>query len=297
MLGTISNCPNVNMDQICREKYIQGGVGLYIADFIDFTPRIELTVMDETIFESIFVDVHISSSRSITIGTIYRSPVEIVSNHDKFRKHLHTVLNIINSGKNDCFIMGDMNYDLLDTDSADEDLFKDKMYTNSFYPIINKPTRITKTTATSIDNIWTNIIDKPITSGIITDCIADHLPTFQLCEIGEINKKIKTVKCFSESRLQKFRNKAMTIDLSAAYCKEQLDDALDVIYNGIDQCMSVFDIDIQQNTENKRIWYTKELHRLKIKKEKLYRNFMRSQSVSDQILSIQAKNKYFCKLL
>ena len=119
--------------------------------------------------------------------------------------------------------------------SADEDLVKEVMYANSFYPIINKPTLITQTTATSIDNIWTNIIDKPITSGIITDCIADHLPTFQLCEIGEVVKKIKNTQCFSERRLLKFTEKASTIDLSAVYYKENIDDALDVIYDGINQ--------------------------------------------------------------
>ena len=294
--GFFQNLSGYEFYPNCREKYAQGGVGLYIAHTIDFTPRIELTVMDEKIFESIFVDVHINSSRSVTVGTIYRSPDQIVANNDKFRKHLHTVLTLINIRKNDSFIMGDMNYDLLDTDSADEDLFKDEMYANSFYPVINKPTRITKTTGTSIDNIWTNIIDKPITSGIITDCIADHLPTFQLTEIGEINKKSKTTRCFSERRLQIFRDRALEIDLSAAYYAEQLDDALEVIYKGINQCMPVFDITIQQNTENKQIWYTKDLHKLKIKKERLYRKFMCSKSTSDQSLSNQAKNKYFYEL-
>ena len=237
-----------------------------IADTIDFTPLSELTLMDEKIFESVFVDVCINSSRRITVGTIYRPPDQIVESNNKFCKHLNTLLTQINARKNDCFIMGDMNYDLLDTESADEDLFKDEMYTNSFYPIINKPTRITETTATSIDNIWTNIIDKPITSGIITNCIADHLPTFQLSEIGEISKKSKTTQCFSERRLLNFRDKARKIDLSATYYEERLDEALEVIYNGIDQCMPIFDIPIPQNTENKQIWYTKDLHRLKIKK-------------------------------
>ena len=121
----------------CREKYVQGGVALYIADFIaDYTVRSELTVMDEKMFESVFVDIPINSSQKITVGTIYRPPIELVENHNQFRKHLNTLLTQINAQKSKCFIMGDMNYDLLDTESADEDLFKEVMYANAFYPII-----------------------------------------------------------------------------------------------------------------------------------------------------------------
>lgn len=86
------------------------------------------------------------------------------------------------------------------------------------------------------------LISYPIMSGIVTDCIADHLPSFQLSEIGGVVNKNKTTQCFSKHRLLKFRDKARTIDLSATYYKENLDDALEVIYNGIDKCMPVFDI-------------------------------------------------------
>ena len=68
--------------------------------------------------------------------------------------------------------MGDMNYDHLDVDSHAEDLFKDEMFSFSYYSIINH--RIIDSSATVIDHIWTHIVDKPITSGILTDQIADH---------------------------------------------------------------------------------------------------------------------------
>ena len=76
--------------------------------------------------------------------------------------------------------MGDMNYDLLDLDSSSEDLFKDEMFSYSYYPIINHPTQITDGSSTCIDHIWTNIKDREITSGIFTDEIADtYFSNFQ----------------------------------------------------------------------------------------------------------------------
>ena len=69
----------------------------------------------------------------------------------------------------DTSLMGDMNYDLLDIDSLSEDLFKDEMFSYSYSPIINHPTRITDDSATCIDHIWTNTKDCQITSGIFTD--------------------------------------------------------------------------------------------------------------------------------
>ena len=45
------------------------------------------------------------------------------------------------------------------------------------YPSITKPTRITNTSATSIDNIFTNNYAKQV-SGIILNDLSDHLPIF-----------------------------------------------------------------------------------------------------------------------
>ena len=98
---------------------------------------------------------------------------------------------------------GDMNYDILDLDSQAEDLFKDEMFSYYYYPLINHPTRITDTSATCIDHIWTNIKDRHITSGIFTDEIADHLPVFQVSDLGDISVKESTKPFLSPCDLEK----------------------------------------------------------------------------------------------
>ena len=47
-----------------------------------------------------------------------------------------------------------------------------------FYPLVSLPTRITDTTATLIDNIFTNNVDCQIASGLVMADISDHLPVY-----------------------------------------------------------------------------------------------------------------------
>jgi hypothetical protein len=63
-----------------------------------------------------------------------------------------------------CYLMGDFNMNLLNYQSHNQtNEFLDIMYSNMFFPLITRPTRITSHTATLIDNIFiyifTNHID------------------------------------------------------------------------------------------------------------------------------------------
>ncbi|KAK2181449.1 hypothetical protein NP493_397g00017 [Ridgeia piscesae] len=58
-----------------------------------------------------------------------------------------------------CYIMGDFNINLTNYGSHTETQdYIDAMFQHSFIPLINKPTRITTTTATVIDNIYIAMI-------------------------------------------------------------------------------------------------------------------------------------------
>ena len=91
--------------------------------------------------------------------------------------------------------MGDFNINLTNYGSHTETQdYIDAMFQHSFMPLINKPTRITTTTATVIDNIYSNDIlgTNYQSHGIIYAAISDHLPIFVLTK--EINDtKVDTV--------------------------------------------------------------------------------------------------------
>ena len=72
-----------------------------------------------------------------------------------FENKLNAILTEVNkTGKITC-LTGDFNIDLLKSDDCDySNRFCEQLFTSSFYPLINRPTRITQHTATLIDNIF-----------------------------------------------------------------------------------------------------------------------------------------------
>ena len=99
--------------------------------------------------------------------------------------------------------MGDFNNDLLKLDLNDNsNSFINLMFSSAFYPTISKPTRITKSTATLIDNIFSNTLEEECETGLLLTDLSDHLPVFQLnlseptCstrKISQVSKKCRIV--------------------------------------------------------------------------------------------------------
>ena len=83
----------------------------------------------------------------------YRQPAGIYSELEKYMKDFTKVKN---NGK-DLYIVGDMNLNLLDhsTNSKVKE-YLNIVFQNLLIPMINKPTRVSKSNATIIDHILTN---------------------------------------------------------------------------------------------------------------------------------------------
>ena len=65
------------------------------------------------------------------------------------------------------------------------DLFK---ISSMFLPMITKPTRITKSTATLIDSIFSNDNKNSYFNGILYSDLSDHLPVFSIVKNEEISQ-------------------------------------------------------------------------------------------------------------
>ena len=74
--------------------------------------------------------------------------------------------------------MGDFNINLLKYDCCNfANHFFKQLSSSGYMLLITKPTRITKSTATLIDNIFTNNLSRTEqSSGILINDISDHLP-------------------------------------------------------------------------------------------------------------------------
>ena len=115
------------------------------------------------------------SETNIIVGVVYRRPGSDIST---FNDTLSDTLTIIKNEKKESLHSGDYNLDLLKPDSHNPtNDFILTNFTHSFIPQINKPTRVMSSTATIINNIFTNTIhDAETTNGILITDISDHFP-------------------------------------------------------------------------------------------------------------------------
>ena len=125
-------------------------------------------------WKSLFINVQFEG-RNLTCGTIYRPHHSDTGGLTCFFEDIDLIFKELNKTKKKCFLMGDFNINLLDSSDNNTQLFTDAMFNSNFYPLINKPTRITSSSASTIDHIWTNVTNTCINSGIITHCVTDHL--------------------------------------------------------------------------------------------------------------------------
>ena len=94
------------------------------------------------------------------------------------------------------------------------------MTSNSLYTLISKPTRITSSTATLIDNIFTNNLELNMNRGIFYTDLSDHLPVFQVTHlkmIVEPPRQKRFVRLINSTTMSAFRSKLEGVDWSSVY--------------------------------------------------------------------------------
>jgi hypothetical protein len=180
------NIPGYNL--VCRNRQTgsRGGVAMYIRDDLNYMNRDDISINIDGEFESIFVEVN-SNNASCIFGEIYRVPntSEITS-----LARYETVVNKLQCGKKDGILGTDQHFDYLKYKNHINSAELMNIFLNAgFLPTITKPTRITHTTATLIDNIYIKTSKHiQISSGIILNDISDHLPIFMFSETYQPTK-------------------------------------------------------------------------------------------------------------
>ena len=111
--------------------------------------------------------------------------------------------------------MGDFNINLFNFDKylLTND-FLNLMYTHSYIPLITKATRVYKSSATLIDNIFTNNVGSDNMNGVLMTDISDHFPIYTITKhIKEKEiQRTKTIRVTSEVNIKKFKDKLLNID-------------------------------------------------------------------------------------
>jgi hypothetical protein len=172
--------------------------------------------------------------------------------------------------------MGDFNLNLLNYQSHNQtNEFLDIMYSNMFFPLITRPTRITSHTATLIDNIFTNHIDHHLFTGLLFTDISDHLPVF--C----VSYKYTVYRDKSKTNLIKFQN--------------QLNETVWENFPGYNDPKMAYDSFFNEFTSiyfnSRKPWVTNGLLKSIKRKNKLYRKYLSFSTAKNETLYKAYKNK------
>ena len=69
-------------------------------------------------------------------------------------------------------VLGDFNIDLL----SYTDKFVNDMISDSFFPLLNKPTNIFRNSSTLIDHAWCNILNEKTQGSVLDISVSTHKP-------------------------------------------------------------------------------------------------------------------------
>ena len=265
-------------------------------------------------FESIFIELQISKHSQINVGCIYRAPNTSIS---KFNENLSYILGNLTSKV--VYICGDFNIDLLHCEEQTESKhFVDQMFSSGLYPLITRPTRITGTTATIIDNIFCSELCRNKMCGIVLSDATDHMPIFVLCDnstyvTNNNDQNVKYNRTLDDEALSKFEQ-----DLSHTNWETVLNECnpnlaylqfMQILSNTYNNACPVKIRMYTNNTKRKeKPWISRGLKNDCIKKNNLYLAFLKRRSLLAEsryknyknkltkILRIEKKNYYRQKL-
>ena len=289
--------PGYALIECHRVTRMRGGVAIFLKDDVCYSIRTDLNHFDD-VWESIFIEIdkdELCTNKNMIFGVIYRPPGTNMSIFNDMLKH---TLEVIRKEEKICYIMGDYNINLLNSDShCGTAEFVDIMFSNSFIPLITRPTRQTNETATLIDNIFTNNFENldSACQGIFVTDISDHYPVFHInWRIPLIEKDICVRKrVFSVRNKNKFVSELNDIEWEPLIDNHGAQSAFSTFYRKYTDIYNKhFPFKtIKKHYNNKKPWLTLGLRNAIKHKNKLYSKYRKIKSAYWENLYKTYRNK------
>ena len=127
--------------------------------------------------------------------------------------------------------MADFDINLLDHNlSPPVENFINRMISNFFLTIINRPTRVTPHSCTLVDNIFYNKVDVVESSGVTTTNISDHYPVFAREIFPTLSEDSISInyRVFSNENLSNIKNSLQDINWNPLLINDDADEAYDL---------------------------------------------------------------------
>ena len=166
------------------------------------------------------------------------------------------------------------------------------------YPLISKPTRITSSTATLIDNIFTNNLEHRMSSGILYTDLSDHLPIFQVTRLNLDVKPLcqkRLTRLVNPTTIAAFRSRVEAMECSQVYNSDSTNDSIDTFSSLL---MSAYHKSFTLKPSYpechrpSKPWFTKGLFVSCNRKDFLYKQFQTNPIVLNKSRYNKYRNKY-----
>lgn len=168
---TLLEIPGYTSHFLHRTALKRGGLAIYTRQEYSVCINKELTRNIEGIYESLFLEICLPSQKKLTVGEVYRPPAGSVSS---FLENLSQISDHLEKQGNEAILMGDFNINLtLPLSSGATDLLS-IMSASNMYPSTTIPTRVTATSHSLIDNIFSTL--PPTSASVLLSDTSDHFP-------------------------------------------------------------------------------------------------------------------------
>lgn len=225
----INNYKIYRWDRKLRKK--GGGICIYLNQKIKVNAQIyeNLHISNQNI-EIAVLQIQQPCTKPIILVSVYRPPQ---GNQQEFLQSIRDKIQEIGSNKN-IIILGDLNIDYrqISTKSV-RDL---RMLAREFNlnQHIEKPTRVTTTTATQIDYIFSNL-DEVAHSGVIDIMLSDHYSTYIVIKKNKVRHEKVTFTCRQLKNLdvEELASRINDVDWDGYYNMDDVDDCWSFIYKNL----------------------------------------------------------------
>ena len=259
-----------------------GGVGLYIRDTLTYSRRKDLEIFLEGRFETLVVEIEYHKTKFICCS-LYRPPNTSLLD---FKNTYTDWVDKLKQEHKGILICGDFNIDLLKTENKYSNEFMDYNLSRQLIPSITKPTRITKSSATLIDNIMlSREFSTHYDSYILADELSDHCMCITM--IGQSKLRLSRKISKEHIKIREYNSKnvdAVKEELSNVNWSELANltsnEAFDVFHNklniAVDACMPTKEIIVTSKKRIREPWVTSGLRKASVNLSKLYKKSLSS---------------------
>lgn len=279
-----------------------GGVGVFVKKGLHCNVRDDLKLSSSTVLniENLWLEI-VKNNKTYIIGAIYRHPNNYIND---FSSHLESNLLKLSKKKISCFIVGDINIDLIKYDSSrDISAYLSNLLLHNFLPSILLPTRITLKSATLIDHIYyyegnNRKKEVEIFSGNIFSDLSDHLPNFVILRNVKSKPDLHNrpfVRLYSKENNKHFQNCLKAIDWNLVLFNiDEVDTSFDkfcsLVNNAFESSYPLTRVSRRALKDKK--WMSSGLKKSCKTKNKLYKRWLVTKNVEDHLYYINYKRIY-----